>query len=112
MQEINGKKSEIIIVLTDTCYNVLINTYQGGYMNTKLTLTLDNKIIAKAKTYAMKKHKSLSRLVENYFRIITEQPAEKEVTTPLVRKLSGAIRLKEGQDDAEEYSQYLIKKYK
>jgi len=57
------------------------------------------------------KHKSLSRLVE----IISDHngtASGERRDYPLVRKLSGAIRLKEGQDVADEYSQYLIKKYK
>lgn len=40
-------------------------------MNTKLTLTIEQDVIEKAKKYAQKKGRSLSDLVENYFKTIT-----------------------------------------
>ena len=40
-------------------------------MNTKLTLTIELEVIEKAKKYAKKKGRSLSDLVENYFKAIT-----------------------------------------
>ncbi len=40
-------------------------------MNTKLTLTIEQDVIEKAKKYAKKKGRSLSDLVENYFKTIT-----------------------------------------
>jgi hypothetical protein len=37
-------------------------------MESKLTLKLDQAIIEKAKKYATKRHKTLSKLVEDYFK--------------------------------------------
>ena len=37
-------------------------------MTTKLTLTIEEKVISSAKKYAQKKGKSLSNLVENYLK--------------------------------------------
>ncbi|MEO6869719.1 MAG: DUF6364 family protein, partial [Ginsengibacter sp.] len=37
-------------------------------MTTKLTLTIEDKVISSAKKYAQKKGKSLSHLVENYLK--------------------------------------------
>ena len=41
-------------------------------MNTKLTLTLEKEIIEQAKKYASEKGRSLSEMVENYFKYVTE----------------------------------------
>ena len=40
-------------------------------MTTKLTLTMEDKVIDSAKKYAQKNGKSLSNLVENYLKSIT-----------------------------------------
>ena len=40
-------------------------------MTTKLTLTIEEKVISSAKKYAQKKGKSLSNLVENYLKSIS-----------------------------------------
>ena len=42
-------------------------------MNTKLTLSLEKSVIEEAKSYAKKTGRSLSELVENYFRNLTEK---------------------------------------
>lgn len=65
-------------------------------MNTKLTLTLEKEIIEQAKKYASNKGRSLSEMVENYFRYITESKTEaiEEVQlSPRVRKLKGVLKV-------------------
>ena len=81
-------------------------------MNTKLTLTMDDRIIKKAKTYAGKKHTSLSRLIENYFKLIVRDEPGGEAPTPLVQKLSGVLKIRQGEDMREEYTDYLMRKYR
>lgn len=83
-------------------------------MDTKLTLKLDETVIRKAKVFAQREHKSLSHLVENYFKVITakKKETEKEDVSPLVKSLSGVIKLKEGEDVKEEYTNYLTGKYR
>jgi hypothetical protein len=83
-------------------------------MNTKLTLKMDSRVIAMAKGYAGKEGKSLSQMVENYFKLITgqKQREKEEEISPLVRELSGVIRLKKEQDIRKDYTEYLEKKYK
>lgn len=64
-------------------------------MNTKLTLTLEKEIIDQAKKYASKKGRSLSEMVENYFRYLTEsktQSVEENQLSPRVRKLRGVLK--------------------
>ncbi|UXP32995.1 DUF6364 family protein [Reichenbachiella agarivorans] len=65
-------------------------------MNTKLTLTLEKEIIEEAKKYASKRGRSLSEMVENYFKYITEsktQSAATEELSPRVQKLRGVLKV-------------------
>jgi hypothetical protein len=78
-------------------------------MDSKLTLKLEKEVIEKAKFYAKSQHTSLSRLIENYLMTITSEE-DQESITPLVKSLSGIIDLREDQKD--DYSDYLTKKYK
>jgi len=81
-------------------------------MPTKLTLSLNNKIIENAKAYAEKNRTSLSALVEKYFRFLTEKNTKKtKKVTPLVEELSGIIELPENFDPEKEYTDYLTRKY-
>lgn len=79
-------------------------------MDKKLTLKLKKDIIDKAKIYARKRQQSLSELVENYFRHITEYDKE-EPLTPLVRELIGVIKVKSDCEVEKNYTDYLIEKY-
>jgi hypothetical protein len=81
-------------------------------MDTKLTLKLEQAIIEKAKDYAKSRQTSLSKLIENYLQRITSEPKEPEKITPLVKSLSGIIKLPKDFDDKKAYSDYLTSKYK
>jgi hypothetical protein len=60
-------------------------------MQTKLTLRLDDELIARAKAYARKSGKSVSKIVAEYFAFLDETAAgEKEPLPPVVRSLRGA----------------------
>jgi hemerythrin superfamily protein len=63
-------------------------------MNTKLTLTLEKEIIEQAKKYASDKGRSLSEMVENYFKYITESKneSEKDQLSPRIKKLRGVLK--------------------
>lgn len=56
-------------------------------METKLTLSMDKKVIGDAKKYARKKNTSLSRIIKNYLVNITksQEPRGTEIS-PLVKK--------------------------
>ena len=56
-------------------------------MNTKLTLSLRKEIIEQAKTYAAENNRSLSEIVENYFKFLISYKAEKPT-----KQLSGRIQ--------------------
>jgi len=49
-------------------------------MLTKLTLTIDEEIIVRAKKYAQKKHRSVSKIVEEYLKNVSSLD-ERELTS-------------------------------
>jgi hypothetical protein len=62
-------------------------------MTTKLTLTLDDNVIRGAKRYARAKGRSVSELVESYFKSLIEpnnEPASE--LTPAVKSLMGSFK--------------------
>ena len=60
-------------------------------MQTKLTLKLDQTVIVSAKKYAESNNKSLSKLVEDYFRNLIHEYTPNKKYPPLIEKLSGVI---------------------
>ncbi len=81
-------------------------------MNTKLTLKLEQTVIDKAKDYAKDHRTSLSKLIENYLLNITNKKEQTESITPLVKSLSGIIKLPTDFDPKKDYGDFLINKYK
>jgi len=67
-------------------------------METKLTLKLDRSVINSAKLYAEKNNRSLSRLVEDYFRKLLMENGPQKKLSPLVEELSGEISEKDLKD--------------
>ncbi len=80
-------------------------------MNTKLTLTLDEKVINKAKIYARKRVSSLSGIVENYLKAVTKNSFKDEDLSPLVKSLKGSFSVPPGFDYRKELEDELQKKY-
>lgn len=74
-------------------------------MSTKLTLTLNKEIIDQAKLYAASKGRSLSEMVENYFKYLVETEIHEhpEQLTPRVSKLRGILKV----DDDFDYKKVL-----
>lgn len=82
-------------------------------MNTKLTLSLDQKIIESAKDYAKKHNISLSFLIENYLqKLISEYQFDEVKKGSIVEELSGIINLENDFDHKKELHDHLNKKYK
>jgi hypothetical protein len=81
-------------------------------MTTKLTLSVEQNTIEKAKHFAKTKNTSLSKLIENYLQKITYEQSSVDTITPLVKSLSGIINADESENYKKEYSNYLSKKYK
>jgi hypothetical protein len=82
-------------------------------MNHKLTLSINNDVIQKAKEYAKKNNISLSFLIENYLLKISSELQETSTKkVSLVNELSGIIKLDDDFNYKEAHSNYLIEKYK
>ncbi len=81
-------------------------------MNTKLTLTIEQTIIERAKVYAKEKGRSLSDIIENYLKSITsdKQDSESELS-PLVKSLKGSFKAPTDFDYKKELAKRLTKKY-
>ena len=81
-------------------------------MNIKLTLTIEQTTIEKAKKYANNKGRSLSDIIENYLKVITkEDDIEKIELTPIVKSLKGSFKAPENFDYKRELSKRLTEKY-
>ena len=81
-------------------------------MNTKLTLTIEQTLIEKAKEYAKGKGRSLSDIVENYFKaIVKEEGLIKIESTPIVDSLKGSFNAPNGFDYKKELTKALTEKY-
>ena len=79
-------------------------------MNSKLTLLLDDDVIRKAKDYSKSNETSLSKLVEEYFKALSIQQTHKVKTSTIVSETAGILKgAKISEDD---YTDYLIEKYK
>lgn len=83
-------------------------------MSTKLTLTIEDSIIKKAKQYAKFEGYSLSGLIENYLKIITTDSNKKTTDieiTPTVKSLMGTFKAPKDFDYKKELSKSLSNKY-
>ncbi len=77
----------------------------------KLTLSVDEKVVARAKRYAERNGVSVSFLVENYLAEVSglikrKTPAD-VTSTPIVDSLRGTLK----KGDIEDYRAYLVKKH-
>ena len=82
-------------------------------MNTKLTLVLEQEIIQKAKDYAKKKNRSLSNIIENYLKSLTNEDAKEKTVkiSPIVKSLRGSFKLPKDFDYKEELIKAIEKKH-
>lgn len=82
-------------------------------MDKKLTLSLNQRVIEKAKKYARLHQTSLSKMIEAYFDSLTTKSDDEFSikTTPLVESLCGVIELPEDFDYKEERARYLSEKH-
>ena len=80
-------------------------------MNTKLTLTLDSRVIADAKIYAKSQRASISKIVETFFRRVAQKRTERKQLPPIVQELAGSVSLPKRYDRKRDYADYLEEKY-
>ncbi|MCM4155986.1 DUF6364 family protein [Gramella sp. AN32] len=81
-------------------------------MDKKLTLSLNESIIETAKRYAKANNISLSKLIESYLGSLTKEEKKNLEISPLVKSLSGVISVDKNYDPKDDYTKYLIEKYK
>lgn len=71
-------------------------------MGTKLTLVMEEAVIKAAKGYARRRHSSLSKIVEQYFSLISAGDNHHSSKAPrrgsLTSSLVGAVRTKHSKD--------------
>jgi hypothetical protein len=81
-------------------------------MNTKLTLTIEESVIAKAKKYAKDKDRSLSDIIENYLKVLTNQSNSNPIElTPMVKSLKGSFSAPKNFDYKKELTKALSEKH-
>jgi len=77
-------------------------------MAMKLTLSLNEQTIIKAKSWAKEHHSSLSSLVEHYFESLVKQQTDMPPIAPKTKSLSGMFK----QHDENLSYKELVSKYK
>jgi hypothetical protein len=81
-------------------------------MNTKLTLTIEQDVIERAKKYAKGENRSLSDIIENYLMYLTARDrASEPKSTPTVTLLKGAFKMPKDFDYNKELALRREKKY-
>jgi hypothetical protein len=81
-------------------------------MNTKLTLTIEQSIIDKAKKYARERERSLSDLIATYLKALTnETEVNEEEISPMLKSLRGSFKMPNDFDYKKELSNRLSEKY-
>lgn len=78
----------------------------------KLTLSVDERVVARAKRYADGRGTSVSRLVETYLDLVARGPAgtgaREETTPPVLARLRGSL----SRGSAADYRHHLARKHR
>jgi hypothetical protein len=74
----------------------------------KLTLSVDNRVVSRAKRYAKRRGVSVSRMVEAYLAAVAEPPSPDIGAAPILDSLRGALK----SADTDEYRKHLAVKYR
>lgn len=80
-------------------------------MTTKLTLTVEESTIKKAKSYAKRTGRSLSGLIESYLETLTEEHSDKDQLSPKLRRIVGTVKLPDDFDEEKELNAYFQNKH-
>jgi hypothetical protein len=74
----------------------------------KLTLSVDNRVVSRAKQYAKLRGVSVSKMVEAYLAAVAEPASPIRRAAPVLRSLRGVLR----KADIGEYRRHLAAKYR
>mgnify|MGYP006203128209 CR=1 FL=1 len=81
-------------------------------MSTKLTITIDENVIEKAKKYAKGKKNSLSNIIENYLKtLVNEDKKETSELSPIVKSLKGSFKAEKDFDYKKELGNHYSEKH-
>ena len=73
----------------------------------KLTLSVDDAVISRAKRYAKKQGISISKMVEGYLAAVAEPVTRPTADTPVLRAVRGVLK----KVDLRDYKRHLAEKY-
>jgi hypothetical protein len=77
-------------------------------MTTKLTLSVDSRVVVRAKRYAARRKTSVSKLVEGYLDLVSRTGTDDtREDPPVLRLMRGVAR----GVDPEGYGRYLVRKH-
>jgi hypothetical protein len=74
----------------------------------KLTLSVDEAVVTRAKRYAKEQGTSISKMVEAYLSSVAEGTGPTRKDTPILRSVRGILK----KADVSDYKRYLENKYR
>lgn len=74
----------------------------------KLTLSVDDCVVSRAKQYAKRRGVSISEMVETYLAAVADPPSAATGAAPILRSVRGVIQ----HADIGEYRKHLAAKYR
>jgi hypothetical protein len=82
-------------------------------MSAKLTLLIDESVVADAKAYAKESGKSLSKIIEGYLRGLRKKQKNntEEELPPILKRLHGCVDAKDVSNYEKVIQEEIIKKY-
>lgn len=82
-------------------------------MSTKLTLLIDEAVVADAKAYARESGKSLSKIIEGYLRGLRKKQKKgvEDDLPPILKRLHGCVNTTDNRNYKEIIEEEIIKKY-
>lgn len=80
-------------------------------MTTKLTLTVEERVIKKATSYAEKTGRSLSELVEDYLNTLVAEEKDVKQVSPKLQKIIGVVKVPQDFDEKGELGTYFDMKH-
>jgi len=92
--------------------NVLFLSSKSVVMKTKLTLTMEQMLIDKAKMYAKEQGRSLSEIIANILKSMVKEVKDEEIEiTPLVSSMKGTFKAPKDFEYKKDLGNELAKKY-
>lgn len=74
----------------------------------KLTLSVDSRVVLRAKQYAKRRGVSVSKMVEGYLAAVAEPPSSTAEAAPILRSVRGILK----HADIDDYRKHLAAKYR